>query len=468
MSEWDRRIREHPVFEAMNALGPAIDGAFAALNQASGDAFAGLERIRAILTFCGKRIAAADPMIATPEPLSTIEVAFTGARTELEQFVSDQNIGHITNANADCDRALAAVNQLPAVQSPEEMGAVIPIVTTYRDVIEKSMASAAGILESFRSRTERIETGLTELRSNLDAEQQRLSQVTTDYQRQFSEAQEKRNLESSEALRQAQLDLGKVVSDYQAQFSTAQDSRSTEFTSAQTARQQEFHTLTSEYSQRLADQNAEFTVQREEIRKTQEAELSVLSKEYVDRASAFLDAIEREKARIEKLVGVIGNLGVTSGYLRNANQARYAMWGWQVLTVAAMVAVSWVASVTLPILEDSAGHFNWGLFAGRVLLLGSLGVIAAYAASQADKLFEAEKRNRKLALELEAIGPFLAPLPEEAQNKFRIEMGERSFGREDTAVVIHGKSPATLVDLLRCKESKEVLDLVADFIKKAK
>src|ERR1700679_3373915 len=93
------------------------------------------------------------------------------------------------------------------------------------------------------------------------------------------------------------------------------------------------------------------------------------------------------------------SLGVTSGYLKAANQAKYAMWFWPFLTVTALVMLSWLAYHTLGLLEDGKGQFNWGGFAGRVLLLTSLGVIAAYSGSQADKLFGDERRNRKLALE---------------------------------------------------------------------
>src|SRR5262249_8845025 len=141
-------------------------------------------------------------------------------------------------------------------------------------------------------------------------------------------------------------------------------------------------------------------------------------------------------------------------------------------TVSAMVVLVFLAYKTLPLLEDKTGHFNWGGFAGRVVMLASLGVIAAYAGSQADKQFLAEKRNRRLARELEPSAPFLASLPEEEQNKFRIQIGERTFGHEELIVSGHGKSPATLMDLLSSKESKEVakeaVGLLADLIKKSR
>jgi hypothetical protein len=74
------------------------------------------------------------------------------------------------------------------------------------------------------------------------------------------------------------------------------------------------------------------------------------------------------------------------------------------------------------------------------------------------------RRNRKLALELEALGPFLAPLPTELQDKFRLEIGDRSFGRQDLGLGRRGeKSPATVVDVLSW--SKEFREFVIEIVK---
>jgi hypothetical protein len=60
-----------------------------------------------------------------------------------------------------------------------------------------------------------------------------------------------------------------------------------------------------------------------------------------------------------------------------------------------------------------------------------------------NKLFGEERRIRKLALELEAIGPYLAPLSVEEQNRFRLEIGELSFGRTPNRTCIE-KAPRLL------------------------
>jgi hypothetical protein len=98
-------------------------------------------------------------------------------------------------------------------------------------------------------------------------------------------------------------------------------------------------------------------------------------------------------------------------------------------------------------------------------------VLAAYAAFQADKFFEIERRNRKVALELEAIGPYLAPLPQEMQDKFRIDIGDRSFGREELGIGSRAtKSPASVIDVvLKSKDSREFFrQILQDLLKSIK
>jgi hypothetical protein len=292
------------------------------------------------------------------------------------------------------------------------------------------------------------------LSTEVQNERAKLSQVLSEHQGQFSTAQEARNKEFSEALRTGQQELATLRSEYQAQFSTGQDIRSKEFTDAQGLRQTKFNELLADYEKKLSAQDAEFTQERSKLLEQKQNALETLILEFSNDARNVLSDIQKKREDVEKLVGVIGNLGVTSGYLRNANSARLAMLIWQGVTVASLIALVVVAYITLSVLDLKDGHYNWEAFAGRVLLLASLGVLAAYGGSQADKQFIEEKRNRKLALELEAIGPYLAPLPEEEQNRFRVKVGELSFGQDDRDHLVHRKSPVSMVDVLDQSEAK--------------
>ena len=186
---------------------------------------------------------------------------------------------------------------------------------------------------------------------------------------------------------------------------------------------------------------------------------------YGKNASEILEQVNIRRKEVEKLVGVIGNLGVTSGYQTTANHARLSMWVWQGIAVASMIGVILFARYAfLPALQ---ADFKWGGFVTRVFITITVGVLAAYAVRQADRFFEAERYNRKLALELAAIDPFIALLPEEQQHKFKLEMGNRAFGQNQMPPDSRDKSPATAFDLLlRSEEGQQILKLLGQLLEK--
>lgn len=166
---------------------------------------------------------------------------------------------------------------------------------------------------------------------------------------------------------------------------------------------------------------------------------------------------------MEKLVGVIGELGITSGYQTAAVKARNQMWFWQGMSVLSMAGLIGIAyRVFLPAI---LGEFRWEGLVARLFLTITVGVLAAYSVSQADRFFHQEKYNRKLALELAAIDPFIALLPEAEKEKFKLEIGRKTFA-QDEVVVGPAKSPATTLDLL--SSSKQVQQLVESMAEIAK
>ena len=72
---------------------------------------------------------------------------------------------------------------------------------------------------------------------------------------------------------------------------------------------------------------------------------------------------------------------------------------------------------------------TWSSFAARVLVTATFGLLAAYAGRQGERAQRRARDDEELALKLAALGPFLAPLPEERQHEVRLKMAEISFGR---------------------------------------
>lgn len=238
-----------------------------------------------------------------------------------------------------------------------------------------------------------------------------------------------------------------------------------------------------------------------------QANLGALKSDYETSAKGILDQINVHREEVEKLVGVIGNLGVTSGYQKVANLARKMLFIWQGVTVLALggliivafqmafpsptkamsvvIEAPQVASSTAPPsmsqpkekekaaqsvsaqtviqttpVSDSA--FYQGL-ATRIFLSLTFGIFAAYAAKQASHFLDMERKNRKLALELEALGPYIAPLDKVSQDEFRIKIGDRSFGVHDHD--LNNPKPDDPVTAYGALNLKELGELVANIAK---
>jgi hypothetical protein len=429
MSEWSDRFKNSLVWKALDDLGPALDAADQR-EEVGPPSIEALGRLRAVLTYIGKRLAASDPLLVHPGPVDTIGSHLQNATNEVQQFTANGSHGHLVNANSQADSALGYLSQLCSPLTAGDIQALQSAAERYRQSLEASAKAAAEAVAAVRNDSRELRSKLAELSQEMTAERQRLSSVTSEFQRQFSVAQESRN---------------------------------TEYTSAQATRQSTFAELVANGKDALDRQDAEFTKDRERMSREQADALAGLQREHADKAAGILAAIERHREDVEKLVGVIGNLGVTSGYQTAAREAKITVRVWQGITVAAMVTLIVVAyRIFVPL---SLGEFDWQAFAGRVFFTLSIGVLAAYGASQADKYMKAERRNRTLALELEAIGPYLAPLPADQQMEFRLKIGDRTFG--------HGpetggdaRSPATLIDVLA--KSKELRAFITEIVKAAR
>jgi hypothetical protein len=480
MGQWTDRVREHVVFENLLSLGPLLDNALEheAIDAAGIEA---VERVRAVLTFAGKRLAGADPLLVHEAPLDGIAGAAQNISAELRAFQDEGLVEYLANAAQQADVILTHLANIAYPFVADDWISIRDAAVSYRDSVEKHSERLHRTVAGVQTSADALDTRLKELASAVEEENTRLAAVTADFNTRYTTAEEARTQEAAAKIQAALSQLGTeaaavqqklselateivnersrlatVATEFQSQFSAAQELRSREFSEGQNNRQEKFTTLFTEYTQKLSEHNAEFAREREVAVQKHDAALADLHQQFAANAKAVLDQIDEHKRDVEKLVGVIGNLGVTSGYQKVANYARMSTIVWQAVAVLSMVVVIVFAfNVFLPLLQNQQHTgFDWHQFASRLVIMIPVGVLAAYAAHQGDKYQEMERRNRRLALELEAVGPYLAPLPVDKQEAFRLQLGERTFGRDDTELLSrrklrkqNDKSPATSVDL---------------------
>lgn len=96
------------------------------------------------------------------------------------------------------------------------------------------------------------------------------------------------------------------------------------------------------------------------------------------------------------------------------------------------------------------GDFRFSVFGAKAFVAVAFGIGVAWAARQADKHQEIERRNRRIELDLASISPYLAPFPVTEQNEIKKQLAERLFGSTDpVSVTKDGETTGSLIDLLR-------------------
>ena len=430
MSQWNDRIRNHPVWSALQNLGPIIDQGF---SRAGNDASAveSLARLKSILIFIGRRLAGADQLLLTVSPLDGLNSALAAHTSEIQQYISNGATGHLVNANSHADTALTHISQLNTPNTTEDFQGAKEAAESYRQRVEQALAELNANAAQVKVDQDNVRARLTELATEISSEKSRLSA------------------------------LG---GEFQSQFSSAQELRSQEYSAAQKDRQETYAKTSAEYVVKFAEQTAEMSQRRAELTQQHVKDLEDLRNKFVGESNAIRDEMQARKVEVEELLGVIGSIGVSSGYQKIATEAKYTTWLWQAVTVLSLLGLVTIAvKVFMPVVQ---GEFTWTGFAGRVFVSVTVGLLAGYAATQADRYQKLERSNRQAAIEFQAIGPFIAPLQPDKRDEFRLKIGDRSFGQRFPEVTSGDiKSPVTILDLLH---SKDFRSFVADIVKAAK
>ena len=340
MTQWSDKFKTHQLWQHLQELGPAIDSAFNA-EEIEPESLDGLARLKSILSFTGRRLSGADPHLFQSGSFDGLAAALQNMIQEVQSFIGDGNVSHITSANSHGDNALTYLAQINVPLTTEDFMAAKESAATYRNGLEAALKCVTTTAEELDSQIDALKTRTTAIAAAVEAEHTRLSGITTEFQ---------------------------------SEFTTGQEQRAAAFTSDQNEREEEFSSLIADYTEKLTVQQAEFTTQREDIAKRHLTELTELKKQFSDEAKKLHEEILQRKSEVEQLVGVIGNLGVTSGYLTTANKAKESLRMWQLITVGAMLVLIAVAfKAFLPAVE--AG-FTWTGFAGRVFVTLTVGALA--------------------------------------------------------------------------------------------
>jgi len=242
--------------------------------------------------------------------------------------------------------------------------------------------------------------------------------------------------------------LDNAITQFQQQFSKAEENRREEFLKSERLKTEKLTQITEEQKETIKEIIGKFETENE----AKTTALSKKSEELLSnfkqtsdnlinsingRTNSLVNNIESNKDEAEKLVHVIANTGMAGGYQKVANQARKTKNYWHFITIISLIGL--ITFAIIAFMTTVQTEFNFGKFGARTFVAFAFGILAAYSARQAEKNSEVERVNRQLELELASIDPYLSKLPEEKQIEVKRVLAEKWFGNMKTYDKVENK-----------------------------
>ncbi len=431
MSRFDDEISGHGVHAALSKLRSMAEAY--GLEAETPDARTEFERIERAAQFAQDRLAESDPLLTPLALLNEIKSSADAASNSLAAHKSSGDVGQRNQAQNQVDAFVRLASQLAVPVSLQDLDSLRDHVILVRRSAGQHVANLDRDVEGLRGRISEVDQArvdalgrLAELREEAKQDKGRLDSAISEFQSQFSQAQESRRSE----------------------FAQDQKSRSAAHQTAVQAAEARFEELRQAVSSE-ADTTLEGIRSQAEEERSQQSEV----------AGHHIEAISALEEQAAQIVGAIARTGMAGGYQLEADSQRKSATTWRWVVVGSLVAVAAAAAFALlAARQPGSGGLDLGVFFARSGLGLPMLLLAAYAMRQADKHERSERRLRKIQLELASLGAYLELMPEEKRQAIQADLVSRFF----SPIQSDDTEPAE--SSIQMAAAQQALDLLKDVI----
>ncbi|UOY01634.1 hypothetical protein [Blastococcus sp. PRF04-17] len=379
MGLWEDRLRSHAVHGTFETVLTALDSLSAEQVEQAPDE---VERLIWVVGHVRERLRTAPPMSVPAQCPEQLNAQLNQVNQAIAQYAATGQVPQLGNANNAADTLLELARVLP----PLPPDVVTAEAGAYLERISGMVSTVVGDAAKDRER----------LHDAADALDARLT----------STAQQLEQLEAGTRTQVTKLD--QAIAAQENQFDRAQGERLAAFREAEQERAQAAEAAAEAAGERFATTAGELT----------------------DQAAGTLKSLAELKRQAEELVGAIGVAGVAAGYNETAQrEERVAdVWRWATVAVALLAAGVLVAALFV----DHSADGSWQRLATRLLVSLSFAGVAAYCGRESAAHRRVAREARARHLQLAALNPYLANMPEEESIRLKGELAPGYFAPAST------------------------------------
>lgn len=333
------------------------------------------------------------PILVQEAELNALSSEIDAATGQINSFVGNNNAGHINNAINNLNSAFNRIRNFPFPLSKGDFD--------FSKSIASFQQTAQTGYENIKAINEKSSQDLATLQANIETNRAQLATI-------------------EQKLAAKETEIQNVLIRYNTEIETLKTAVNTD---AETDRKKINADIEADRKlyKELFDADAEknqklFEEQNNEVRK---------------QSTTIVNSLNSKLEEANKIVNIVGNVGVTGNYQNIANENMKAANLFRGIALAFMVIMSGL--LIWSIIEISKnGEFNLYKSLVRILAAAVLTYPAVYAARESSRHRQLETQNRKLELELASIGPFIELLPEDKKQKIKEELVNRYFGNNNS------------------------------------
>ncbi|MBT9540141.1 hypothetical protein [Thiobacillus sp.] len=411
MSQLVERISGHQIFAELTEFANALELAKEASSQEQAP-LDNWDRANAVAAYVRRTLDQVDPLLVVPGNLANMATYLLQARSEINSFVSNKNIGHWNNAQTYLDNCLAQLAAFPR-QTAEGIDDLRDVASTFRTVISGWLDAIKKDSEGISQMLGALQTRIAEAIAEINTQKQRLDTAISTHQQQFSDAQQAR----------------------QTEFASAEQARTVAAAKSEETRQTEFEEAEGE---------------RAEAEKQAAAEAAKIHSEIASQlrtdGNTVITELKGQKAHAEKLIGIITDTGMAYGYQKTANEERSRAALWKFVAAGSMVV--WIVIGVIFFYFTYDKDLTWPTVIRQMLISTPFILLAGFAALQVSRHQKNERGLRQSELELASIDPFLATLTDDERNTVKREFATRHFGHREADTEHDAADPKIAENLL--------------------
>jgi hypothetical protein len=389
MNRWQQKFDEHPIHETLKHLEDYVSKEFEDIKE---DETQERRRFLKIVSIYQELLSDLDPELVPVNQLDSLNTALRHQNiwNQVTSYFSNQNNGHLVNANDHLTNQLTQLSLLLAIAKKTKFIKPFKQVENLVDDFSQTISS----------QKTKLQNELKELTNSLNARQQELTK-----------------LEQLIETRKNETDT--QMSQWQSQFSESQERRNTEY---------------ANWSKKL-DEKAQGEV--ESIFEKSDNELLAHQKSFEAKIKEIIDDGNEKHQAILELYELTAGDSVGAGYIKNADDEMKQANIWRRISIGFIsLTILWLSFVYF----CNAGVFEfckigiedfWAKIITAFSLTGVMLYGAAYSSQQSTKHRNNEKRARWFALEIKAFDPFVSSLKEEQRHELKKQLSERLFGQNE-------------------------------------